>query len=49
MPVIDRLADVPALVGKELGVSDWMTIDQARIDAFADAQREAVATAAADY
>lgn len=37
MPVIDRLADVPALVGKELGVSDWMTIDQARIDAFADA------------
>lgn len=24
-----------ALVGKEVGVSDWMTIDQARIDAFA--------------
>ena len=25
-----------ALVGKELGVSDWFTIDQARVDEFAD-------------
>ncbi|CAD0183902.1 putative enoyl-CoA hydratase 1 [Ruegeria sp. THAF57] len=24
-------------VGKELGVSDWLTVDQARIDKFADA------------
>jgi acyl dehydratase len=31
-----RLEDVPALVGKELGVSDWFVIDQARIDAFAE-------------
>lgn len=27
--------NIDALVGKEVGVSDWMTIDQARIDAFA--------------
>ena len=25
-----------ALVGKELGVSDWFAIDQARVNAFAD-------------
>jgi acyl dehydratase len=25
------------LVGQELGVSDWLTVDQARIDAFAEA------------
>lgn len=41
-----RLADRPhvyltveelgARVGRELGVSDWLTIDQARIDAFAE-------------
>jgi acyl dehydratase len=27
---------LPDLVGRELGVSEWLTIDQARIDAFAD-------------
>jgi len=31
---VDQL---PALIGKEVGVSDWLTIDQSRIDAFADA------------
>lgn len=31
-----RFEDVPGLVGKELGVSDWFTIDQPRIDAFAE-------------
>ena len=36
MPDIS-LADVPALVGKELGVSDWITVDQTMIDRFADA------------
>jgi acyl dehydratase len=30
------LADLPTLVGKELGVSDWMTVDQDRIDRFAE-------------
>lgn len=29
-------ASYEALVGSELGVSDWMTITQAQIDAFAD-------------
>ncbi|WP_460773095.1 MaoC family dehydratase [Microbacterium sp. GXF7504] len=30
-------ADVPSLVGTELGYSDWMEITQERIDTFADA------------
>jgi acyl dehydratase len=29
-------AEYQRLLGQELGVSDWITIDQARIDAFAD-------------
>lgn len=32
-----KLADLQALVGQELAVSDWMAIDQSRIDAFAQA------------
>ncbi len=28
---------LPALAGSEIGVSDWLTIDQARIDLFAEA------------
>ncbi len=28
--------DLPGLVGTEIGVSDWVIVDQARIDAFAD-------------
>lgn len=31
-----RFATVPDFVGRELGVSDWLTVDQARIQAFAD-------------
>jgi acyl dehydratase len=30
------LADLPALVGKELAVSDWLAVDQDRIDRFAE-------------
>lgn len=30
-------ADLQALIGKEIGVSDWMLVDQKRIDTFADA------------
>src|SRR6185295_1525217 len=30
-----RLANLPDAVGRELGCSDWVTIDQARIDQFA--------------
>ena len=29
------LADLAALVGQEIGTSDWLVVDQARIDAFA--------------
>lgn len=31
------LADVPGLVGEEIGLSDWITVDQTMIDRFADA------------
>ncbi len=31
------LADVPGLVGQELGVSEWITVDQTMINQFADA------------
>jgi acyl dehydratase len=34
---IATLADMPALVGQEIGESDWIRIDQARIDRFAEA------------
>lgn len=30
-------AELESLVGQEVGVSDWHTIDQARINLFADA------------
>ena len=30
------LATLADFVGRELGVSDWLTVDQARIDAFAE-------------
>jgi acyl dehydratase len=30
-------ADLPSLLGQTLGVSDWIRVDQARIDAFAQA------------
>nr|WP_287156431.1 MaoC family dehydratase [Euryhalocaulis sp.] len=33
MPTID---EVEAKVGEEVGVSDWITVDQARINAFAE-------------
>ena len=30
------VADLPGLIGQEVGVSRWITVDQARIDAFAE-------------
>lgn len=33
----EYLADLAALVGQEIGLSDWITVDQARIQRFADA------------
>ena len=32
-----KFADLPTLAGREIGVSDWLLIDQSRIDAFAKA------------
>ncbi|HEX6660982.1 MAG TPA: MaoC family dehydratase [Sphingomicrobium sp.] len=39
MPVAS-LDDIRARVGEEVGVSSWLTVDQARIDAFADATED---------
>jgi acyl dehydratase len=33
----ERLQDLQALVGQEIGLSDWVTVDQQRIDRFAEA------------
>jgi acyl dehydratase len=35
--VIDGIAGLKAAVGSQLGTSDWITVDQERIDKFADA------------
>jgi acyl dehydratase len=37
MKVLKSLADLPNLVGEEFGPSEWVTIDQKRIQLFADA------------
>src|SRR5271167_2236333 len=34
---VERPADLAQYVGKEIGVSDWFTVDQAIIDKFAEA------------
>ena len=39
MPIAS-LADIHARIGSETGVSGWLTIDQARIDAFAEATED---------
>ncbi len=37
MLTIERAADLADYVGKPVGVSDWITVDQATIDKFAEA------------
>ena len=37
MRSFEHLSDLVPLVGQEIGVSDWITVDQARIDGFAEA------------
>jgi acyl dehydratase len=37
MRTFDHITDLQALVGQTIGVSDWITVDQHRIDLFADA------------
>ena len=37
MLTVDTPADMKAHVGEDIGTSDWVTVDQAMIDKFADA------------
>ena len=37
MRTFTTLDDVAAAAGSEIGTSEWLAVDQARIDAFADA------------
>jgi acyl dehydratase len=37
MPTTARLEELPALAGTDLGQSDWLVIDQDRVNLFADA------------
>ena len=37
MRIIDTPADMKKLIGEDMGVSEWVTIDQATIDKFAEA------------
>src|SRR5438046_8869158 len=37
MRSFDKLTDLQALIGQEIGTSDWVVVDQKRIDQFADA------------
>ena len=37
MRSFEHLADLQALVGQEVGVSEWISVDQTRIDRFAEA------------
>src|SRR5439155_26571626 len=38
--LIAAFEDIRARVGQEIGVSEWLTVDQARIDAFAEATED---------
>ena len=40
MKVFPRLADLQELTGQSLGLSDWILVEQARIDAFAAATED---------
>ncbi len=37
MKIFHKLAELPALVGQEVAVSDWLTVTQEQIDLFAQA------------
>ena len=42
MPVteLEDITSLPPLIGQEVGVSDWFTIEQTRIDTFAEATED---------
>src|SRR5271168_2330748 len=37
MRMIESIEELKSLIGQEVAVGDWFTVDQSRIDAFADA------------
>jgi len=37
MKIFEKISDLQSLVGQELGVSEWLTVTQERINKFADA------------
>jgi acyl dehydratase len=37
MRIIETVAELHSLIGQEVAVGDWFTVEQSRIDAFADA------------
>uniref|UniRef100_UPI003569FF93 MaoC/PaaZ C-terminal domain-containing protein n=1 Tax=Nocardioides sp. TaxID=35761 RepID=UPI003569FF93 len=37
MRVFSTVDEITAAIGEDLGSSDWLTIDQERVDTFADA------------
>ncbi len=37
MRIIETVEEIRSLIGQEVAVGDWFTVDQTRIDAFADA------------
>jgi acyl dehydratase len=41
MRIFDHLADLESFEGREIGVGDWMAVDQSRIDLFAQATGDA--------
>lgn len=41
MRIFDHLADLASFEGREIGASDWIAVDQARIDLFAQATGDA--------
>ena len=40
MALAQALADLQSKIGQEIHTSDWLTVDQAMIDAFAGATRD---------
>ncbi|MBI3348425.1 MAG: MaoC family dehydratase [Burkholderiales bacterium] len=40
MRIFDTLADLQAQIGQPLGHSDWIAVDQARVNAFAEATED---------
>ncbi len=37
MKNFDKIADLQPLVGESIGTSEWLLVDQARVNLFADA------------